>query len=306
MTIYGLSQTTGIERTLEVDATSAGIRLHSRDEDGSPDMDNIVVASEPLLAALMDRPAQRTTIPSVSAAGEASQSLDMTVRGNEVMLWVRPPKAATAGTSRSGSMTSRMPWKRSAPPADEFGSFGGQFVQPLPGPLELLLPHQLVPDLLRKIDRRDDGNYPRPAAGRERVLAQLRFRIQRMNFKRFLNALKAALSCSLVGSLGRDGVGSAMIYSSTLGGNCGGGLREANPNADGRLHRLFGWPKFDGRTTPHESTLFRSTATSLYLRVRRGPTRQDDVGDCPVAQLIASRDAGPGGDEADSAKVNPG
>jgi hypothetical protein len=89
MTIYGLSQTTGIERTLEVDATSAGIRLHSRDEDGSPDVDNIVVASEPLLAALMDRPAQRTTIPSVSAAGEASQSLDMTVRGNEVMLWVR-------------------------------------------------------------------------------------------------------------------------------------------------------------------------------------------------------------------------
>jgi hypothetical protein len=89
MTIYGLSQTTGIERTLEVDTIPAGVRLHSRDGESYRDIDKIVVASEPLLAALMDRPAERTTIPSVSAEGEASKLLDMTVRGNEVMLWVR-------------------------------------------------------------------------------------------------------------------------------------------------------------------------------------------------------------------------
>jgi len=89
MTIYGLSQTTGIERTLEVDAIPAGVRLHSRDDESYRDIDKIVVAPEPLLAALIDRPTERTTIPSVSAAGEASKLLDMTVRGNEVMLWVR-------------------------------------------------------------------------------------------------------------------------------------------------------------------------------------------------------------------------
>jgi hypothetical protein len=89
MTIYGLSQTTGIERTLDVDAIPAGVRLHSRDGESYRDIDKIVVPSEPLLAALMDRPAERTTIPSVSAEGEANKLLDMTVRGNEVMLWVR-------------------------------------------------------------------------------------------------------------------------------------------------------------------------------------------------------------------------
>jgi hypothetical protein len=89
MTIYGLSQTTGIERTLDIDAIPTGVRLHSRDGESYRDIDKIVVPSEPLLTALMDRPAERTTIPSVSVDGEASKLLDMTVRGNEVMLWVR-------------------------------------------------------------------------------------------------------------------------------------------------------------------------------------------------------------------------
>jgi hypothetical protein len=89
MTIYGLSQTTGVERTLDVKKTAEGVLLHSRDEERYQDIDRIVVESEPLLAALIERPAERTTVTGVSANGEASKLLDITVRGNEVMLWVR-------------------------------------------------------------------------------------------------------------------------------------------------------------------------------------------------------------------------
>src|SRR5438067_13073968 len=89
MTIYGLSQTSGVERTLDVDKTAAGVLLHSRDGESFGDLDRIVVPSEPLLAALIDRPADRSTIRSASAGGEARKLLDITVRGNEVLLWVR-------------------------------------------------------------------------------------------------------------------------------------------------------------------------------------------------------------------------
>ena len=89
MTIYGLSQTTGVERTLLVEKTGAGFLLHSRDEESYSDLDRIVVPPDLLLAALIDRPAERSTIRSASANGEARKLLDITVRGNEVQLWVR-------------------------------------------------------------------------------------------------------------------------------------------------------------------------------------------------------------------------
>src|SRR5438309_2018972 len=89
MTIYGLSQTSGAERTLAVEKTGVGFLLHSQDTESYGDLDKIVVPSESLLAALIDRPAERSTIRSESANGEARKLLDITVRGNEVLLWVR-------------------------------------------------------------------------------------------------------------------------------------------------------------------------------------------------------------------------
>jgi hypothetical protein len=88
MTIYGLSQTTGAERTLEVERADGGVALHSRDPEGYADLDRVVVPAEALLAALIDRPAERTTIPGVVGDREASRRLEFTVRGNEVQLWV--------------------------------------------------------------------------------------------------------------------------------------------------------------------------------------------------------------------------
>jgi hypothetical protein len=89
MTIYGLSQTTGVERTLDIDHADGGVLLHSRDPESYGDHDKILVPLEPLLTALIDRPAERSTIKGESANREATKLLDITVRRNEVMLWVR-------------------------------------------------------------------------------------------------------------------------------------------------------------------------------------------------------------------------
>ncbi len=89
MTIYGLSQTTGAERILDVAKAAGGLLLHSRDPESHRDIDTIVVAADALLAVVMDPPADRTTIRGVEAAGEASRRLDITVRGNEVLLRVQ-------------------------------------------------------------------------------------------------------------------------------------------------------------------------------------------------------------------------
>jgi hypothetical protein len=89
MTIYGLSQTTGAERTLDVGRTAAGVRLRSSDGTSDLDGDAIQVDGGALIAALIDRPADRTTIRGTDAAGAAPKLLDVAVRGNEVQLWVR-------------------------------------------------------------------------------------------------------------------------------------------------------------------------------------------------------------------------
>jgi hypothetical protein len=90
MTIYGLSPTTGAERTLDIEATGAGLLLHSRDPESYQDIDRIVVEPGELLSAVIDRPAEQTRISGVTAAaGEASRRLDITVRGNEVVLTVQ-------------------------------------------------------------------------------------------------------------------------------------------------------------------------------------------------------------------------
>jgi hypothetical protein len=89
MTIYGLSQTTGAERTLDVGRTAAGVRLRSSDGTSDLDGDAIQVDGGALIAALIDGPADRSTIRGTDAAGSALKRLDVAVRGNEVQLWVR-------------------------------------------------------------------------------------------------------------------------------------------------------------------------------------------------------------------------
>jgi hypothetical protein len=90
MTIYGLSPTSGAERTLDLEKTAAGLLIHSRDPESYRDIDRIVVDPHALLTAVIDRPAEQTRISGVTAAaGEASRRLDISVRGNEVILSVQ-------------------------------------------------------------------------------------------------------------------------------------------------------------------------------------------------------------------------
>jgi hypothetical protein len=90
MTIYGLSPTTGAERTLDLEKTTAGLLIHSRDPESFRDIDRIVVDPHALLTAVIDRPAELTRIDGVTAgSGEASRRLEMSVRGNEVVLAVQ-------------------------------------------------------------------------------------------------------------------------------------------------------------------------------------------------------------------------
>ena len=50
---------------------------------------------ELLLAELIDRPTERTTIKSEGAKGEARKALDIEIRKNEVTLWVRTETGRT-------------------------------------------------------------------------------------------------------------------------------------------------------------------------------------------------------------------
>jgi hypothetical protein len=95
MTIYGVSPTDGTERTLSVETTTAGLVLQVRDPEGYGDLDQIVVPPDLLLAALIDRPFERTIIKSEDAKGEARKLLDMEIRRNEVLLWVRTETGRT-------------------------------------------------------------------------------------------------------------------------------------------------------------------------------------------------------------------
>jgi hypothetical protein len=94
MTIYGLSPTSGAERTLAIEKTAAGMRLSSRDPESYRGTDRVVVPEDLLLAALIDRPAEHSTIPANDGPGEARKLLDIEVRRNEVLLRVRSETGA--------------------------------------------------------------------------------------------------------------------------------------------------------------------------------------------------------------------
>ena len=67
----------------------------SCDPESHAHLDRIVVDAGALLAALIDRPGERTTIPGLAGDREASRRLEFTVRGHEVQL------GACTGTGRT-------------------------------------------------------------------------------------------------------------------------------------------------------------------------------------------------------------
>src|SRR5947199_656189 len=89
MKIYGLSQSTGVERRLVVERGGDGLVLTISDHVGNKQRDKIMVQADDLLATITDPPPGGTTVEGISPPYGAKMLLDVEVRRNEVLLTAR-------------------------------------------------------------------------------------------------------------------------------------------------------------------------------------------------------------------------
>ena len=88
MTIDGVSQSTGIERLVEVGAAGAGLQLAIRDRRLGAELGRVTVPADALMGVLTEQPEGPQRIPGGGAA------LEVEVRRNEVWLAIGGPDAA--------------------------------------------------------------------------------------------------------------------------------------------------------------------------------------------------------------------
>lgn len=93
MTAYGLSQSTGVERILVIDQSADKLLLHLQDQPGQP-RERILVDPAEVVAALSDGGAGARTMEGTAPEKALRKLLDLEVRGNEVLLCVRPASGA--------------------------------------------------------------------------------------------------------------------------------------------------------------------------------------------------------------------
>lgn len=89
MVIYGLSQSNGTERRLEIDRSGPCISLGIYDHGSGVEQDRIYVLPDALKAAIIDRPNGGSTIEDAAQAEGTKKQLDVEVRRNEVQLKTR-------------------------------------------------------------------------------------------------------------------------------------------------------------------------------------------------------------------------
>ena len=89
MAIYGISQSSGVQRRLKVERGATGIVLTVIDHVGGQEQSRILVPSEDLLATITDPPPGGTTVEGISPPDGAKMQLDVEVRRNEVLLKAR-------------------------------------------------------------------------------------------------------------------------------------------------------------------------------------------------------------------------
>ena len=90
MKIFGVSQTSGAERELEVEGGADGIVLTIRDHDGGKEQERISVRADDLLPAITDPSPGGSTVNGTSPAHGWKMQLGVVVRRNEVWLTARP------------------------------------------------------------------------------------------------------------------------------------------------------------------------------------------------------------------------
>jgi hypothetical protein len=89
MTIYGVSQSSGVERRLLVERGGQGVVLTITDHVGGKERARILVQADNLLATIMDPPSGGSTVEGIAPPHGANMLLDVEVRRNEVLLRVR-------------------------------------------------------------------------------------------------------------------------------------------------------------------------------------------------------------------------
>ena len=89
MTIYGVSQSTGIERRLVIERGGEGVVLTIADHIGNVERERIMVQPDSLLATVLDRSPGGVTIEGTCPPHGPARLLDVEIRRNEVLLRVR-------------------------------------------------------------------------------------------------------------------------------------------------------------------------------------------------------------------------
>jgi hypothetical protein len=89
MMIYGVSQSSGVERQLKVERGGQGVVLTITDHVDGKERQRIMVDADNLLAAVMDRPPGGSTIEGISPPQGGKMLLDIEIRRNEVLLNAR-------------------------------------------------------------------------------------------------------------------------------------------------------------------------------------------------------------------------
>ena len=89
MMIYGLSQSSGVERRLTVERGGQGVVLTITDHIGDKERERILVPADDLLATITAALAGGSTIEGISPPHGAKMLLDVEIRRNEVLLRAR-------------------------------------------------------------------------------------------------------------------------------------------------------------------------------------------------------------------------
>src|SRR5262245_26709496 len=95
MTVFGVSQSTGVERVLKVERGGEGVVLTMIDDKGNVERDRTMVRPDALLMAVIDAPAGGTAVEGTAVPQGVKKLLDIEIRRNEV--WLRTRDEAGAG-----------------------------------------------------------------------------------------------------------------------------------------------------------------------------------------------------------------
>jgi hypothetical protein len=96
MKVFGMSQSTGEERELEVEGADGGIVLTIRGRAGGAELERILVKEDDLLPAITDPTPGGRTVEGTSPAHRWRMLLGVEIRRNEVWLTARPATAKAA------------------------------------------------------------------------------------------------------------------------------------------------------------------------------------------------------------------